>query len=197
LPEDKIIQFPSANHNYENQEVESEDWETDYYYYDRQDWKGLVKLREKYAEQHQNNPYAQWRLGEAYILGGEFGKSLKLLSDLHYKYPDYLDVQYSLLDTLFALNKTEEDYNWINRPTVVRLDKDVVDACYTYLKGKRRTRTLNDFYCDYLILQGYIGFTKSDLYYALIADGRFIVEGNPDFPFSARVKAILKKKKVK
>jgi tetratricopeptide (TPR) repeat protein len=196
LQDKKIIQCPCPNSKDNNVEVEyAEDWEDDHYYYDKQDWKGLLKLRERYAKLNENDLYAQWRLGEAYILNGEYQKAIEILSNLHIKYPDFLDVQYSILDALFALNKTEKDFKWIERPTVILLDKDILDRCYDYLKNKRKPRTISDLYSGFVMLQGYVRFSEKEIFESLVTDGRFIVDGDGEYTFDTKVKVVLKEKR--
>jgi len=153
-----------------------EDWEGDYYYYNKADWKGLIKYRERVAKNYPKDSDIQWQLGEDYVLNSEFEKALEILSKLHYKEPDNINVQYSILDALFGENKTEDDFIWIEKPKVVRLDEKVFDICYNLLKTKRKPKEVGFLYVD-LYSYGYLTFKESDLLEALIKDTRFSVIG--------------------
>ena len=72
---------------------------------------------------------------------------------------------------MFALGKSERDFKWVSVPEVKRLNNEVSDFCYDYLKGKRKERDLNDVYCQ-LIVKGYLTFNEKELLNHLIKDGR-------------------------
>jgi hypothetical protein len=45
---------------------------------------------------------------------------------LHKEYPDFGDVQYSLLDALFATGENENDYKWTIKPKRKVVKKNIV-----------------------------------------------------------------------
>lgn len=154
---------------------EYEDWEDDYYYFNKGDWNGLVKYREQRVKNYPEDLDAQWQLGEAYVFNNEFEKALKLLEKLYYKDPYDINVKHSILDALFGLDKTENDFNWIEKPMVLRLNLEVIDICYNLLKSKRKPKDIYELYID-LMMDGYLTFQENDLLEAILNDGRFIVE---------------------
>jgi tetratricopeptide (TPR) repeat protein len=156
-----------------------EDWEDDYCLLNQGDYQGLKKLREVMAENNPQDIHAQWRLGEAYILCKEYEKAIDYLEPLYRSNSDYVDIQYSILDALFALGKNEQDFKWVSVPGVFRLNKEIMDLCYDYLKGKRKARTLNDVFCS-LLVEGYLTFNEEELLNHLIQDRRFDVQ-NEEF----------------
>lgn len=185
MTEKKIINFPKQYNHFKEEEYTDnleddfggcEDWEGDYFYYDKEDWKGLIKYREQIAKNHPKDSHAQWRLGEAYLLNNEFEKGLEFLTKLYYKEPDNGDVQYSILDALLGLNKTEDDFKWIEKPIVVRLDEDILDVCYNLLKRKRKPMEVGFLHVE-LYDYGYLAFNEDDLVEGLIKDARFSVTG--------------------
>jgi tetratricopeptide (TPR) repeat protein len=185
MKEKKIINFPKQYNECIEQEYFGdsdddfdgcEEWEGDYFYYNKEDWKGLIKYREQVAKNYPKDSEAQWRLGEAYVLNNEFEKALEFLSKLHYKEPDNVNVQYSILDAIFGLNKAEDDFNWIERPSVIRLNEKTLDICYDLLKPKRKPKEVGFLHVD-LYSYGYLTFNEDDLIEALIKDARFSVAG--------------------
>jgi hypothetical protein len=44
------------------------DWEMEYYWWDKRDWRALVRCRKYIAECYPDSHEAQWELGEAYVL---------------------------------------------------------------------------------------------------------------------------------
>lgn len=154
-----------------------EEWEADAYYYNKQDWAGLLAYRFRQAEKHPDAPEYQWRLGEAYILNKEYEKAIFFLAGLHKKYPDNLNIQYSLLDALFAVEKDETAINWIVKPNILRLNNDVLDYCYNFLKMKRKPRTVDELHLV-LYNEGYLAFEEHELMEFLRSCERFTVKGS-------------------
>jgi len=127
------------------------------------------------AERFHDDPYAQYYLGEAYVLNGEYEKAIEFLSEHHRRHPDNLDFQYVILDALFALGKTDDDFDWVQRPVILRMSSDILEACYEFLKSKRKPRSVSEIHGRFL-LKGYLLFSEEDLLKALSEDGRFMVE---------------------
>ncbi len=157
-----------------------ESWEADNYYYQKEDWPGLVRHRERVAYRNPHDYYDQWRLGEAYVLNGEYQKAIDHLAKLHHRYPDAPDVTHSLLDALFALGKDEDDFDWIEKPVVLRLNEKILDRCYQYLRPKRKPREIYEIRWG-CFSGNYLAFTEEELLKALRADPRFKVEGRSIF----------------
>ena len=91
---------------------EFEDWEPYAQLIEKQDYPSLVRYCEKRAEQRSDDLYAQYNLGHAYVLNGEYKKAIEFMSDHHRKHPWIGDYQYVILDALFALGKDEDNFNW-------------------------------------------------------------------------------------
>ena len=142
---------------------------------DEENYPGLVEYCKQRAERFQDDPYAQYYLGEAYVLNGEYAKAIEFLSEHHRTHPDNLDFQHVILDALFALGKTDDDFDWVLRPVILRMSSDILEACYEFLKSKRKPRAVSEIHGRFL-LEGYVLFTEEDLLNALSADDRFIVE---------------------
>ncbi len=172
---------------------EYEDWEDDYYYFNKGDWNGLVKYREQRVKNYPEDLDVQWQLGEAYVFNNEFEKALKLLEKLYYKDPHDINVKHSILDALFGLNKTENDFNWIEKPMVLRLNLEVIDICYNLLKSKRKPKDIYELYID-LMVDRYLTFQENDLLEAILKDDRFIVEDEYKL-ISGKYVSIIKNKK--
>ena len=173
---------------------EIEDWEPYAQLIEKQDYPSLVRYCEKRAEQRSDDLYAQYNLGHAYVLNGEYKKAIEFMSDHHRKHPWIGDYQYVILDALFALGKDEDDFNWVEKPVVLRLSENIRDACYEFLKPKRKPRSVADLYIEF-VMKGYLLFTEEDLYSALATDQRFIVENPCDDQHFTEVSVVRKKRK--
>ena len=191
MKKNKIIEFPKVTNDYEE---DFDDWEVNDYFQEKEDWEGLVEYREEDARLRPDDVYAQWKLGDAYVLNGEYEKAIDFLSNIHRKHPDFGDVQYSILDALFALNKTEDDFNWIKKPIVTRLNKGVLDFCYDFLKNKRKPRSIYDLLSELLIGYGYLKFEDKDLSDALFEDNRFELKVNSSFIHDVEIRVVRKRK---
>ncbi len=177
--DNKIIEINSRRKELDNiiDDGGIEDWEEDYNLISKGDYAELKKLREIAARNSPKDIYALWRLGEAYILCKEYEKAIEYFKPLYRENPDYLDIAYSILDALFALGKNENDFEWVSETKVMRLDKEVSDFCYDYIKGKRKPRDLSDVYCK-LIVEGYLTFDEEELLKYLNEDDRFELQND-------------------
>ena len=171
-----------------------EDWEPYAQLIEKQDYPGLVRYCKKRAEQRPDHLYAQYNLGHAYILNGEYENAIDFMSDHHRKHPWIGDYQHVILDALFALDKDEGDYNWVEKPVVLRLSENILDACYEFLKPKRKPRSVADLYIEF-VMKGYLLFTEEDLYNALSTEQRFNVENPCEDQHLAKVQVVRKKEK--
>jgi hypothetical protein len=86
-----------------------------------------------------------------------------------------LNPSHVILDALYALGKTEDDFDWVQKPVILRMSTEIVDACYEFLRPKRKPRTINELYIPF-VMKGYLLFTEDDLLKALLEDSRFVVE---------------------
>ena len=201
VKKNKILKFPKQYCEDINQECignldefdGSEDWEEDYYYYNKGDWNGLIKYREKMVKNYPEDSDVQWQLGEAYVLNSDFEKALEFLGKLYCKDPQDINVQHSILDALFGLDRNENDFNWIEKPAISRLNLEIIDICYDSIKHKRKQTGIIDLYIN-LMGDGYLTFEENDLLEAILNDGRFIVDGE-DKLISEKYISVSKNKK--
>ena len=92
-----------------------------------------------------------------------------------------------ILKALYALGKNEYDFNWIEKPVILRMSDDIVDACHEFLKPKRKPRSITEIYLEF-VPRGYLLFTEEDLLNALLGDERFIIE----YPYEDSVYAAVR-----
>ena len=164
------------------------EWQADDHFLSKENYPGLVKLRERRLARRPDELDTQIGLGEAYILNGEYDKALAWLSGLHRKVPDHPDIQHLILDALFATEKTEDDFPWVEKPTVMRLSSAVLDQCAEALKGKRKPRSAEELYAKLLIRWEYLLFTSDELLTALKQDSRFLVNDPNGSTFSSEIR---------
>ena len=196
--ESRIIHFPdnrakpatSCDSCGAADEDDFEAWEPLVAFREKEDYAGLVEYCKHRAERFPDDPYAQFYLGEAYVLNGEYEKAIEFLSRHHKKQPWNIDFQYVILDALFALGKNENDFNWIEKPVVLRMSDSILDICYEFLKPKRKPRSVFKIHTHF-DTKGYLLFTEDDLFKALTEDERFIIED----VFLAQVRVARKKDK--
>jgi hypothetical protein len=62
----------------------------------------------------------------------------------------------------------------------------IVDACYEFLKSKRKPRSVSELYTRF-IMEAYLLFKEEDLLKALSEDSRFVVE-DPDAERFAKIR---------
>ena len=156
-------------------EDEFEAWEPLVTFREKEDYAGLVEYCKYRAEKFPDDPYAQFYLGEAYVLNREYEKAIEFLSYHHKKLSWNIDFQYVILDALFALGKNENDFNWIEKPVVLRMSDSILDICYEFLKPKRKPCSVFEIHAHF-DTKGYLLFTEEKLFKALTEDDRFIVK---------------------
>jgi tetratricopeptide (TPR) repeat protein len=191
----KIIEFPNslrkATTSYDEDDLyDFEEWELPAELHDKEDFPALVEYWKRRAKQLPDDLYSQYELGDTFVLNGEYEKAIEFMSEHHRKHPGNTDYQHVILDALFALGKTEDDFEWLEKPVVLRMSQEIVDTCYELLKRKRKPRSVIELYMQF-IMKGYLLFSEQDLLEALVKDGRFDVE-NQDSAFWAAVCAARK-----
>ncbi len=169
---------------------EFDDWEVYYDLLEKKDYKGLLQYREERAKKFPDDPDTQYYLGEAYVLNGEYEKAILFLSDHHRSGPENPNFIHVILDALFAQGKSEDDFKWVIKPKVFRMNQEILNKCYDYLKPKRKPQPIGTLHIDFMF-DGYLLFTAEDLLKAIVEDKRFIV-GNPEKGAFAEVKVARK-----
>jgi hypothetical protein len=169
-----------------------ESWEDHCHFHDRRDYAGLVAYCKDEVKRSPNDLYAAERLLQAFVLNGDYNDAINCGAALERDHPGLGMFSHHILDALFALGKTEADFDWTEPPTIVRLDHSVSDACYAFLRPKRNPRTLFDFRTE-LWLHDYVAFSDEELLHYLQRDERFVVNG--DSPGSAEISVARKRKK--
>ena len=157
------------------------------------DYQALVEYCKREVKQNPDDPDCQYRLGEAYVLNGQYETAIDFMGKCHREIPEHPAFQHIIIDALFALGKTEDDFAWISKPEVLRLNSSILDKCYSFLLPKRKPRDVEDLRIS-LIADGYVTFSYDDFVQALISDGRFIVEG-ADSPYYASARVRVRRKK--
>ncbi len=191
FPQKSTIQTQYTPYESFNDYDDFEDWEDDYWLLEEKKYKELIAYRKNKAEKRPNDPHAQYLLGDAYVLNKEYKKAIAFLSKAHKKWPDFPDVQHTILDALYAQRLSENDFEWIIKPEIIKLSGIVLDRCYEYLKPKKKPRSITELHIIF-IMEGYVAFSEEELFAAFLKDDRFIIENSGDF-FSAEVRVVRKK----
>jgi len=169
--------------------------------YDAEDWQGLVRLRTRALERHPDDVDFRHSLAEAYLLAGEPERALEIAGPCHRDRPDDPWIEDTVLDALFALGRTEDDYPWAGEtPPVLRLDESCFDEVSAYLarvdgqehlspEARDEDRDLLVIYYS-LANEAYVTFEPAELLAALEEDPRFVTEAAEGGPAVARVKAV-------
>lgn len=169
-----------------------EDWEVEYELFSNKDFEGLVRNRKTIVEKYPKNIQLTYSLCDAYMLNEDFEKALEGFSILYKEDSENILIQQNILNCLFKLGKSENDFKWVKTPIIITLNKAVLNNCFEVLKGKRKPRSLDEIYQG---LQGpeYLKFKEVELFKALKGDGRFEVRGEESRLWNVSIKN--KKKK--
>ncbi len=171
-----------------------EQWEGDYHLIEERDWDSLVKLRKQRAEKRPSDLFTQWSYGEALIFNQEFKKALEFLTTIYNRDPYYPDIIHSILDALYGLGKTENEFDWVENPVVLKLNDETKNLCKDFLKKKRKPISFLSLY-EYLIIEfDYLKFQEKDLYEYLKTDGFFEFSDNEKEFWDVDIKLLKKEK---
>ena len=164
------------DNDFENNDFE--EWEGDYHLIEEEDWVGLVKLRKQRAEKHLHDLHSQWSYGEALIFNQEFKQALEFLTQIYKREPNYPDVIHSILDALFGLGKTENEFDWVEKPVVLKLNDETKNLCKDFLKKKRKPASFLSIYENLLFQSDYLAFKEKELCEYLKNNEQFEFSGN-------------------
>ena len=154
-----------------------EAWEAHYDFHERQDYPGLVAYCENEVRRDPDDLHAAERLSEAYLLNRDYEKAINFAGAIHHDCPDISAFQDFILDALFALGKTENDFQWSERPTVMRIGPEAAEICYDFVRPKRKPRALYELRLE-LEKRAYVAFTADELLTYLQQDSRFVIDGS-------------------
>ena len=170
-------------------EYDFEAWEPDAELYEKEDWKGLLRLRKEFITRHPNDLHAQERYVEALNFNKNYDEAIQYVTPLYKKYYDQGFGINQIIDALLGLGKTENDYNWIKKPEILKLDKTTLNICISLLKSKRRPISITDLYCDLLINCDYLMFQENDFFEFLKTNKNiFIFIGDTEYYFDTKIK---------
>lgn len=131
--------------------------------YGIEDWIGLLELREGRAKKHPSDLYAQQRFAEVLNLNKRYKETLDLVTPLYRKNYESGFGVYEIIDALYGLGKTENDFNWIIKPIVLKLDSYTLQLCIDFLRPKRKVTSITDKYCELIMKADYWTFNEKDL----------------------------------
>mgnify|MGYP001478979852 CR=1 FL=1 len=156
-----------------------EEWEPDAELYYNEQWEELLNLRQKRAINNPHDLHAQYYLGEAYILNKKYEEAILFMHEWHKKYPDNYDFNSVILDSLIALGKNEDDFEWVVKPNVIKISDELINECYKYISKNRKVNDIHDLY-DFIYnkyneYNEYLIFSKEALLKVLQKDKRFFV----------------------
>ena len=188
-----INENENSDLNIEN-EIDFDDLEDEVYFYDREDWVGLLELQKRRAEKDPTDLQLQEKYAIALNLNKKYDETLKLLEPLYRKNYKFSFGIGLIMEALLGLNKTEDNFNWIKKPIILKLDEETINLCVKFLKGKRKPRSISDIYVHFIVKSDFIYFDEESLakYLSKFTNLFDLVEDPSDY-WDMQVK--LKKKK--
>ncbi len=181
----------NSTDDYDPEFDDFEAWQIPARLLENEDYPGYVDYCERAVAHNSDDLHAQDRLGVAYIYNKQYEKAIDVMGAIHRKRPDLEGFKYSILDALFALGKTEDDFDWAQPPIILRIDQDLLDDIHEYLRPKLKPRTVEELRLG-LMSEGYMAFSAEEFLQALEKDSRFIIQPHQIANF-ARVRVRRKK----
>jgi len=180
--------------DYQENDYGIEDWEDDYILFEEEDWAGLLKLRNERAKKQPSDLYAQQRFAEALNLNKKYKETLDFITPIYKKNYDSGFGISEIMDALLGLGKTENDFDWITIPLILKLDNYSLNLCLEILEGKRKYSRLTDIYVNILMRADYLTFNEEGLAEFLLQNSNlFDIKGDENYFFDIELK--MKKKK--
>lgn len=147
---------------------ELEDWEDDKVLFEKEDWVSLLKLREERARKQPSDLYSQQRFAVILNINKKYKKTLELITPLYQKnHKSGFGVQ-EILDALYGLGKSENDFNWKTKISILKLDSTTLELCVDFLKPKRKARNILEIYGVLIMNADYCAFNEQRLAQFLI-----------------------------
>ena len=158
--------------------------------YTEEDWRGLVRLRERQLERHAGDVHVRLSLAEAHLLAGEPERALEVAAPCHAEEPDDPWIEDTILEALLALGRSEEEFPWRGEtPRVLRLDGGLRDRVHERVAADAELEDLALLY-HVLAEEAFTAFGPRELLRALAEHPRFVVETDGGSPWAARVRAV-------
>ena len=166
-----------------------ESWEGYYDLYENKNWVGLLKLCERDAKNDPSDLYAQQRYADALNRNRKYKEALEFITPL---YRNYYDVGFGIseiVDALYGLGKTKDDYDWINRPVILTIDTDTVNFCIELIKNRKRAVSISDIYQELIMKTDYCKFNERELAEFLVRfTDKFNIQLDNDFVEYSKLK---------
>ena len=140
-----------------------ESWEGDNILYQEENWPELLKLRKERALKDPSDLHAQEAYAIALNLNKKYDETLEFLRPIYRENWDCGFGIAEIIDALYALGKTEDDFDWINKPEILKIGPDTIDFCKDYLKNKRKPVSITEIHTDMIPKFDYIAFEANDL----------------------------------
>ncbi len=147
----------------EYSDYDFEEWEGDAYFIEKEDWKGLLELRKKRDLKRTDDLYAQQRYAEALILNKLYAEALDFIRPLYIKNHEFGFGVHEIMKSLQGLGKTEDDFQWVSKPRIVKLDQNLIESCLKFLSRKRKPTSCLSIYEYFLMNSDYIDFEQKEL----------------------------------
>ena len=153
-------------------------WEEFDRLYYKGDYKQLILSQKEYIKQHPEDDRERLLLADAYMYDGQDKRALKILSNLHKKYPFDIEYMHTLSECLYKLKRDPNTYDWKRKVIIFDNNQKCSDFCYEYIKS-------NGSECSFTLLYemeegGYSKYDTEALELILSNDERFSSETMDD-----------------
>jgi tetratricopeptide (TPR) repeat protein len=163
-----------------------EGWEEDYELLQEEKYEELLKLRKSKAIKNPNDLYAQYYYGQALVYNKMYNEAIDYLTPFYFENPDYEDIQFVILDSLYLSGRNEMDFKWIEMPKIKKIDNELLNECYKCLRKNGTTNIdvlMGHLAGKYFI---YLGFSEADLVESLKNDLRFYISSENEISLTKK-----------
>ena len=136
-----------------------EGWERDCELIEKEDWKKLLEFR---TEDLKTNPveyYTVQRYLEALNYNKKFNKVIEFVKEWQEIHNEDVDIyKHEILDALFGLGLSENDFEWKEKPEVYQLDEIFEQKMVELISQKRYGLSIEEIYEKLIVSGCYLKF---------------------------------------
>lgn len=125
---------------------------------ENKDWPALVEMRREIAKQSPEDLYSWQRYAEALNLNGMHQEAIEAIEPFYRENHDLSFGVAEIIDALFGMGKTEDDFDWVEKPEVVKLNDETVSYCVKTLRRLSKPVNLYQLYENQLSRGEYLSF---------------------------------------
>ena len=173
---------------YEDEDYDLELSEEEKAIIESKDWPALLELRKGLAESRPEDLLAWQRYTESLNLNKMHKEAIDAIEPFYRENYDFGFGIFEIIDVFLGMGKTEDDFDWIEKPEVVKLNDKTLDFCIKVLKRQGGPVSIYSLFEAQLAQGEYLAFhIKEFLEFLTERSEIFELFGDPANPMNMEV----------